>query len=100
VELMTVADSLTSYSLACVAEVEQQITDHLGEHGPTTFTRLHRMTGQPMAYFERAVEALVKRDVARWSAPVARLMCDRKLEIVRSGPALRVWDEYNGWRTV
>ena len=92
--------ALDAYSASCVTELETSVVSRLTVDGPTAFHALHRLSGQPIAYVERAVQLLVMRGTVRWTTPMARFFADRKLELTRTTPVLRVWAEYNGWRTL
>jgi hypothetical protein len=77
--------SLTAYTEACVAEIQEQVMAHLLTVDSAPFSALRHLTTHPMALLERAVTRLVTRGAARWvSKP--RFIADWRLQVIDEQP--------------
>jgi len=68
--------ALDHYTTSIIAGLEEEILRHVRIVGPTEFHILHRASQEPMSYVVRAVESLIKRDLAHWCEPRPRMMAD------------------------
>ena len=85
-----ITDSLVKYTAAIIADIKHKMLADLIAHGPTTFSVLHRTSGEAARYVELAMRELIADGTCRWSSSNKRarhgdastICADHVLEVV------------------